>query len=290
MATKLKQAFFTIGGRALVIVFLVLSLVLMAVYSREGDKGFLHATQTAVSGMVAPFKFMGGAVGAGTETVETAVSNGLASETTLEALRNQNEELRNEIAQLEEYRQEAQRLQGLLALKDKYALESLTARVIGRSANAWEQVVTIDKGSDSGVMTGLPVMGSGGVIGQVVSTTPFSAEVRLLTDASSGVAAMVQSNESNRAEGIVRGSLEGVLFFDSIDTKAEIKAGDVIITSGLGGSYFSGLLIGTVVKVEDNQNTSSKRIVVAPNDTAGSLEEVLVATKMNSKEGTGEAA
>ncbi|MCL2826742.1 MAG: rod shape-determining protein MreC, partial [Eggerthellaceae bacterium] len=181
------------------------SLVLMTLYVREGDQGAIHDVQSAFSGLMAPLKFVGGSVGSGTDAASNALANSTAQDSTLEALKSQNEQLRDQISQLEEYRQEAQRLEGLLNIQGYYSLETVAARVTDRSTNSWEMTVTIDKGSNDGIIAGLPVMASTGVVGQVISTTATSAQVRLLADPQSGVAVLIQSN---RAQGIVSGSLE----------------------------------------------------------------------------------
>ncbi len=280
MALKTQQNTSAVGSRILLIALLVLSLVLVAVYSREGSFGPLHGIQNAVSVGTVPFKMVSGVVGSGTDAVAESVENGSASESTLSALREQNQQLRESISQMEEYRQEAQRLEALLALRDTYKLETSAARVINRSTNAWEQVVTIDKGSNDGVTAGLTVMGPTGVVGQVIATTPFSADVRLLTDPQSGVAVLIQSN---RAEGVLRGSLEGLLYLEDVSNDAKVQVGDVIVTSGLGGNYNRGLVVGMVVRVDQENNGAIRKIVVAPNSDTGPLEEVLVVLKMNSE-------
>lgn len=264
---------FSPGGNILLAILVVVSLVLVIVFASEGQAGPLHSVQNAVSGLSSPFKIVGASVGSAGDEVASTVEDAAASDDSLNSLRDQNKELRQMIAQLEEYRLESERLQTLLELKDMYAMESKTARVIGESGNAWSQVVTIDKGSNDGVKTGLSVMGGYGLIGQVITTTPFTADVRLLTDSQSGVSAMVQSS---RAEGIVRGSLEGLLYLDSVSADAQIEVGDIVVTSGLGGSHFKGLIIGTVASVTQKQGDAVPKIVIAPNGNTGPLEEVLV--------------
>ncbi|MCL2888878.1 MAG: rod shape-determining protein MreC [Eggerthellaceae bacterium] len=280
MAIKLHQRFNAINGTALFVIFLGISLALISFYYREAEDGALHQAQSTFSGLMVPFKYVGGVVGSGTEATATAYENSKASEETLEALRAQNEYLKNELIKFEEYRQEAIRLEGLLNIQSYYSLDTVTARVISRSMNAWERTVSIDKGERDGIIAGYPVMSATGVVGQVISTTPTSSEVRLLTDSQSGVAVIIQSS---RAEGIVRGSLEGLLFLESVDADVKVVVGDVVVTSGLGGSYFRGLTVGIVVKVDENQGGSSRTIVVSPNASTGPLEEVLVAIRMHSE-------
>lgn len=263
------------ANRVLLIVLLVVSLVMATVYSREGESGPLHALQGAVSSIAAPLKFVGASASSGVSDAQDALTDASADDATLTQLREQNAELRELVAQTEEYRQEVERLEGLLSLKESSGAEGIGGRIIGRNTDAWNQTVTIDVGTSSGVSTGLTVMGPNGVIGQVVSAQANSSTVRLLSDPRSGAAALIQSS---RAEGVVRGSLDGLLYLENIDSDVQVSVGDVVLTSGLGGSYTRGLLIGTVVKIEGAQNDASRRIVVSPNDAATSLEEVLVVT------------
>ena len=82
-------------------------------------------------------------------------------------------------------------------------------------------------------------MGTTGVVGQVISVSTYSSQVRLLNDAQSGVAVMLQSS---RSEGILSGSVEGVLYLEGVDEGVEVTEGEAVITSGLGGGYFRGLV------------------------------------------------
>lgn len=263
--------------RVLLIGLIVASVVMMTVYGREGETGPLHTLQSAVSGAVSPLRIVGGSIESATSTVGDTVDNITADQSTLSGLREYNEQLVQQYSQMEEYKQEAQRLQKLLDLKDTYQIEGTGARVIGRSSEAWSQTVIINKGSDDGVSTGQTVMGTSGVVGQIVSTSSHTATVRLLTDPQSGAAAMVQSS---RAEGILRGSLVGLLYLEDLDADAEVNVGDVVVTSGLGGSYARGLIIGTVVKVDAQQGDTSRRAVVSPNDAISTLEDVLVVSSV----------
>lgn len=266
--------------RVLLVVLLALSLVLVAAYSREGEDGLLHDIQGAVQSAVSPLKLAGASAGAAAEDVGESLEDITASADTVTALKEQNAALIQMLAQSEEYRQEAERLQALLDLKDVYDIEGVSARVIGRSTDAWNQTVTIDVGSDDGVESGLTVMGAYGVIGQVISTGPSSSTVRLITDPQSGAAAMLQAT---RAEGIVRGSIDGLLYLENIEADVQVAVGDIVLTSGLGGSYTRGLLIGLVVSVEGNVGDASRRIVVSPNETASNLEEVIVVFSATAK-------
>ncbi|MBO4365985.1 MAG: rod shape-determining protein MreC [Eggerthellaceae bacterium] len=280
MAHNFRQASPALRSHALVIVLLVISLACVTMYAREGEGGLMHTMQSGTSAMFTPMRAASGAVSTVEYSAFTAINDSTADPSTLSELKEQNEQLRQTVAQLEEYRQESIRLQQLLDFRDLYSLEGVTATVLSRSTDSWNNVITIGKGSEEGVRAGLPVAGPNGLVGQVVSVTPHTAEVRLLQDPQSGVAVMIQSN---REEGIVKGSLDGLLYLENVSDDAEVKPGDVVITSGLGGSFYRGIVVGTVVKVEGESGLTSRRIVVEPNEKTGPLQEVMVITAMNSE-------
>ena len=175
MALNFQQRSSVFLRRVLLVAFLVASLALVTLYSREGQDGPLHAVQSGVSGAVAPLKFVGAAASAGVNDAAEGFGNLTADESTLSGLRESNAELRELLSQADEYKQEAQRLQKLLELKDLYEIDGVGARVIGNPDQAWSQAVTIDKGTADGVETGLTVMGTSGVVGQVYSAGEHTA-------------------------------------------------------------------------------------------------------------------
>ncbi len=257
----------------LLVILLIASLLLTVVYDREGQSGPLHSLQGVAQSIATPFASAGNSVSQSAQNLSVAASDQLADADTLSALEEQNRELRNLVSQLEEYRQEAQRLEGLVSIRDIYTIEGATARVVGRSGEAYSQTITLDAGTNDGVDVGQTVMGSNGVVGQVISVAPASCTVRLLTDPQSGCAVLLQSS---RAEGVIRGSLDGLLYLENVDVNVDVQVGDVVVTSGLGGSYVSGLLVGTVVRIDNSQGSSARRIVVSPNEGTSNLTEVII--------------
>lgn len=275
MALKFHDNAAVLKGPLLAVILVVISFIVMVLYAREGESGPIHALQNTVAGIAAPIKTVSGVITSSGTAIGTSVEDLAADASTISGLRSQNEELRALVAQLEEYRQESGRLQELLDIRDRYELTTVVARVNSRSSDSWNNVVTLDKGSDEGIATGQPVLSGRGVIGQVISTTPHSSEVRLLTDQQSGLAVVVQSN---RQEGILRGSFEGLLYLEDLPSDADVKVGDVIVTSGLGGGFFRGLVVGEVVSITERPGDVSPIIVVRPNADVNAFEEVIVAT------------
>lgn len=287
MALNFRKSGRTRLTRILLVVFLAASVLLMTFYCIEGPGGFLHGFQTRVHAIAAPFQMIGTSGGALAEGASEAVGDATADAETLSELKRQNEELTKLLTQTEEYRLEIERLQGLLNLKETYNIEGVSGRVIGHSTDAWNQTITIDIGESSGVEAGLTVIGPSGVVGQVVSTSAGSSTVRLLTDPNSGVAVMIQST---RAEGMVRGSLNGLLYLENIDEDVAVEVGDVILTSGLGGSFTRGLLVGQVVRVTGKASDDTRTIIVAANEHVKSLEEVMVVFSAFTDTGEGDGA
>jgi rod shape-determining protein MreC len=257
----------------LLVLYAALAIVMMTVWFREGDLGPMHRLRTSVHAASAPVSATGEFVTRPIRGLVAWASDLGVSRSQLETLRVQNDELRRRVSDLEEARLENERLKGLVSFVGITKTEALGARVIGRPTNSWEGVITIDRGTADRVKAGMPVVGPAGLLGQTVDVAVHSARVRLVSDANSGVSAMLQSN---RTEGIVKGSLDGRLTLDFVRTGAAVRPGDVVLTSGIGGVYPKGLVVGEVTKVRRSPADLYQDIELAlPSQVAG-LEEVLV--------------
>jgi rod shape-determining protein MreC len=255
------------------VLFVVLSLVLMTLWYREPVTGPLHRVRTVVHAVTAPVSAAGELVTRPVRGFAAWITDLGVSRSQLEELRSQNERLRTRVAELEEARLENARLRSLVKIVSAQQYESIGAGVIGRPSNQWDGVIVINRGSKDGIKTGMPVVGPRGLLGQTVNVSPGASYVRLITDQRSGVAAMIQRN---RVEGIVRGSIDGRLSLDFVSNETTVRAGDVIITSGIGGVYPKGIVIGEVVSVEKEPNALYQAIRVMPAGDPSKLEEVLV--------------
>lgn len=261
------------GNTKLLATLVVVSVLLLTMYFREGDAGVLHRARSLTLAAAAPIARVGTAVTGPVRAAGDFVADLGASRKRLKALEAQNAELRSRLAALEEARQENERLKELVAFAEERAMATLGARVIGRPVSAWEGVIIIDRGSADGVEPGMPVIAAQGLVGQVAAVSARSATVRLLTDQQSGVAAMVQSS---RVLGVVRGSISGTLSLDFVERSQMPQVGDVVITSGLGGVYPKGIVIGDVTAVDDRRGELYPRITVTSRVPISRVEEVLV--------------
>jgi rod shape-determining protein MreC len=273
------------GNTTLLVVLVAVSLMLLTVYFREGDGGILHTARRATLAVSAPVASVGTAITSPVRAVGSFFEGIGASRERLEALEAQNEELRARLAELEEARQENERLGALVEFAEERKLAKLGARVIQRPMSSWEGVVVIDRGSADGVEPGMPIIAAQGLVGQVAEVSAGSATVRLLTDQQSGVASMIQST---RALGVLRGSVGGATSLDFLDRAMLPQVGDVVLTSGLGGVYPKGIVVGDVVSVDDRRGELYPRIVVASRVPIDRLEEVFVLVGASTETETGE--
>lgn len=270
---KLPERDTSTNSPVLLVALIVLSLIITTVYYREADTGPVHSLRRGVKAVTAPIATGGEVITRPFRaTVEWLTGFGVRREE-LDALSAQNAELRSAVAKLEEARQENERLKDLIGFVQASELEAVGAHVIGRPVTSWENTFTIDRGTDDGVEIGMPVLGANGLLGQTVLVTSRSATVRLLSDQRSGVAALLQAG---RVEGIVSGTIDGTLELEFISVETTVVAGDIVLTSGLGGVYPKGLLIGEVSDVQSADNDLFQRIQVRPAAGLVGVEEVVV--------------
>ena len=262
------------------VVLCIISVLLLTFYIREGEAGIIHGARSVVMTVTMPVRYLGSAIASPFNAIGNVASNLTASPETLSDLEAENEELRAQLAELTEAQATAERLEGLLGLQSTYNLQSTAARIVGESGDAWSRTVTINKGSLDGLAINMPVCNSAGIIGQIIEVSPTTSTVRLITDENSGVSAMVQST---RAQGILQGQPDGTLRLEFVTIDSDVKEGDIIVSSGLGGVYPKGLPLGVVASVDRPDNASYYTIIVTPasSDTENN-EEVLVITSLTS--------
>jgi rod shape-determining protein MreC len=195
----------------------------------------------------------------------------------IERLQLQVEALQRENEQLREIQGEYQLLQDLFnRARESPEFRRQTATIIGYDTSPLFRSIIIDKGSDDGVLVGMPVESARGLVGQVYRTTNNSAMVILVTDNISSIPARLGSS---RATGIVRGGgLGGAMTMDWIDLEDQIAVGEVVLTSGLGGRFPQDMVIGRVGEIERREAELFQRAVVQPAVDFDSLEVVFVVT------------
>ena len=192
-------------------------------------------------------------------------------------LREENERLRADLVRLREEQVRAADVDELLNLRAARPTESSTfGAVIARHPNPLRAAVAINRGSGDGIREGMPVLGRGGaLVGTIESVQEGMSWVRLITDPESDVNAVVQES---RAQALASGQPGGTVSMQVLSEGVDVKPGDTVLTSGLGGSYPKDLLIGRVAKVEGGTLDVFKRVEVEPQVRLPSLENVAVLT------------
>jgi len=185
--------------------------------------------------------------------------------------------LSREQEKMEEILLENQRFKKLLDYRNEVPYALIPARIIGSTPYVWYSSLVIDKGRRQGIADDLAVIAyqddKSGVVGRISGAVRDVSKVRLLTDVSSEIAAMVQRT---RDHGVVAGSMKKFLRMKYLSLHADVKEGDVIITSGLGGIFPKGLVIGHVRSVVLRRDALYLDVSVEPEIEFAKLEEVLV--------------
>ena len=198
-------------------------------------------------------------------------------------LHQENEILKQRIAELQKenhLKEEAslanERLRNLLQFREKVPTSMIAAEVIGQDPSFWFKSVTINKGERDGVRKGMAVIAPEGIVGQILKVAPHYATILLVTDYNSAIDSIVQKT---RARAIVEGKGENRCQLKYLLRTEEVSVGDVIMTSGLGGNFPKGLMIGEVRKVEKGGHGIFQHAELVPSVDLTKLEEVLVITE-----------
>ena len=174
-------------------------------------------------------------------------------------LRTRNIQLENEVAQLQSeiisLQQEISDSQGLEALLG-YASKNpqyqpMAASIIGRDPSPFLQYVIIDQGSDNGVRKGMPVITQAGLVGRIDSVIAGASRVQLITDPGAIVNVKLQTQ---KVDAQLVGSITGELNLEMVPQDTVLQTGDVVLTSGLGGSFPKDILIGQVISIRKLEN------------------------------------
>src|SRR5216117_1170241 len=204
--------------------------------------------KSGVYQLLAPFLTSG----SGLKKQITSVRSGLKSLDQLEhensALQVENRELRATNQGLRDVEHEVNRLRHALNYRDRSVFKLIAAEVMTRDSSTWWRTVTINRGKRDGVEADMPVATDEGLVGKTTTASDNIAVVLLVSDENCKIAASV---EGSREQGIVSGErvIEGlnpVLNLNFLSKQADLKPGQKVYTSGVGGVFPSGLLIGVV--------------------------------------------
>jgi rod shape-determining protein MreC len=182
-------------------------------------------------------------------------------------------ELEEDNLQLREALVASGRLERIAKMREQYEIPMLPAELVGVDVSPWFRSVLIDKGRGHGVGAGMPVISENGLAGLVTATSQDASRGMLLLDRQSVVDGTIQRS---RAQGVVRGRGDAFLEFEFVARGSDVRVGDQVITSGLGGVYPKGLRIGEIREVPDPGSRLLGTAIVEPAVDFRSLEQVFV--------------
>lgn len=263
----------------LLLIVLVASLAILAI----GSTGALAPVENAASVVVVPVQYT-------VQALVRAVGDILRIPGDLQTLRAENQRLQQQVDQLvyqlslqREIEIENEHLREMLNLRDQTPeifgpqADLLAAEVIGRDPSNLLKFLTIDRGSDDRIKPGMPVITARGLVGQIDQVRANSATVKLLSDPTSSVNALVQRS---RATGVVQG-VQGATGTSLVmgfmpQTDGIAQKGDLVLTSGLGGHFPRRLLVGEISEVRRRDVDMFQEAVLRPAVDFGQLEMVIV--------------
>jgi rod shape-determining protein MreC len=211
------------------------------------------------------------------------LQNILSSSQDLTRLRQRNLELEAEVSNLQseiiDLKQQSAETRVLSALVEFARVHPenryLAAAIIGRDPSPFMKYVIINRGSDGGLRSGMPVVTSQGLAGRIAAVTAGAARVELITDPASSVNVRL---EPSGAQAVLLGSLTGELSLDLIPQTASVNVGDLVLTSGLGGNFPGNILIGQITSVRRRETDLFQQASVQPVVDFSKLEIVLLIT------------
>ena len=194
-----------------------------------------------------------------------------------ERLRGEMGLLKEENRRLQEAAQRTTRLQVLLDYKTASPMRLTAAEVVGREPTHWHQTLLLNRGEDEGIRPDMGVVTPDGVAGVVLKTLPHHSQVLLLTDRHAAVAAVVQrTRDGGIVEGLGTATAAGMFRVKYLPLSSEVAVGDLLVTSGLEGSFAEGIPIGYVTDVTRKEGEMFLEVTAAPSVHFSKLEEVLI--------------
>ncbi|MCH2265254.1 MAG: rod shape-determining protein MreC [SAR324 cluster bacterium] len=248
--------------------FIGLFMLMSQTYSEEGSSRF----QTVVQTVTYPMQVSVNSVASTFKNIWSSYISLIDVNEENELLRQQLQDMEEKMNQHIENSVQFLRLRDQLLFASKKTKEKIFAEIIGESADNTHDISLINRGSNQLVQRNFIVIRKEGLVGRIQSVSPFQSSVQLITDHRNRVPALIQRN---RIRGLIYGTREG-LEMRQINQHAIIKIGDRVISSGLGGLYPKGLLIGWVNEIRHQKHELFKTAILDSAVDFNQIEEVFV--------------
>jgi rod shape-determining protein MreC len=270
-------------NRIFAVVFVTLLLIAVVLLSSLPGSPLNYMT-SPISGILEPVQKVFTTAFEWITSLYESIAEGVAIREENKELTAENARLRNQIAQLEEAGRQYAELKAAFQLKDRFeAFELIGCRIMTREIGSWFDVFRIDAGSRDGIAVSetqsfAVVDAESHLIGRVISNDTSSAKILPLLH--EGFAVSAKTDAINSPLFRVRGDLDikeqGLCLIDQIPANASVKIGDVIITSGAGGLFPAGILIGEIVQIIENDARNQRQAYLKPYADIQNLSTVFV--------------
>lgn len=250
-------------------------IILLALAVSLTSFGDLLGVRSLLISTLYPFQYVANAVWKGTVGFPAALVR-------LKNLSDENTELKEKLNSLlprtalqEELVSENERLRAALHFSggNRFGRKLLPAEVVGRGAAPSFSIITVNRGSASGVKNGMAAVTPDGLVGRVAETLRYSAKVMLITDMNSGVAAV---DQRSRDLGEIEGYSLRKLVMKYVSTRGDVQLGDKIVTSSVSEIFPPGVPVGTVTRADKKEHDLFYRIEVEPAAKFSKLEELFL--------------
>jgi rod shape-determining protein MreC len=247
--------------RSVLILLVLTAITLITVDARGNNGGVTRTVRDSAQDAMAP-------VQEGVDDILSPVADWFDGVTQSADLKDENRVLRRQLAdargqaaQSSAMRRENQELRNINGLQSTAAIPGVTAQVIAGTPGNFESTITIDKGSDSGITTDMPVVTGDGLVGRVVQASGKRATVLLLTDPDSGVAVRL---EKSGGTGVANGRAgTDLLRVDFVNPRFKVKPGEIASTAA-STVYPPDIPVGTVATVRTSPGAIEQTIQVRP--------------------------
>lgn len=270
--------FFTKNGIILLTTVTVIAVVLCILSAASSGTGFVH---NALGVIASPFRAAGGAISGWVTDIGDHFDSLEELRQENEALRKENADLQRQLRQAEEDSKENERLRTAMGLRQQrqdFVFES--ANVVGESSSNWSSTLTLSKGTNFDIAVGDCVVNEEGFLVGVVTDAGLNwSTVTTILDTGSQLGAIVfRTGEITVAQGDLALMNQGLLRLSYLEDESGLMNGDLIVTSGLGGYYPSDLVIGSVQEIRTDDTGLTKYAILAPQVDLDTLQQVFVIT------------
>lgn len=260
-----------VAGTLRLIVYLALAVAVMVADRRIG---ILHHVRYAASVLIEPVYTLAALPSRFGHMVTAAVADRRKLEQDNTRLRESLLLANARINRMRALVEQNQRLKQLLEVQHSLGMDVQLARVVGVDLGQFRHRIVLDVGSEQGVYVGQAVIDAFGVVGQVIEILPNSAVVMLISDPNHAIPVMVERTGLRTiAYGL---GATGQLVLPTVPMSADVHAGDVLLTSGLGGRFPSGFPVGKITSIKPDSNHRFARAQVAPAAALERTGEVLL--------------